>query len=665
MVLFNFVTVTIRVNMSERALEPKIPDQTEEKIKLDCAECKKLLNDPVLLPCLHSICRRCLISIYGQHESRSLISCPECCEEIEKPEGGADDFPENFFLRGLLSVYQAKKSKDVKCKICELQKRDSFATFKCLNCADFLCENCSRAHNQTRMTIKHKVEPLADLTGGSHDREMRKLQTIKCFIHDGEAIKYYCETCGIPICRDCQLELHVGHTCPHVKESQASRRQAIAGLVQNIGQKLSVIKQIEDGVDTAIKDIDKREKDLIDGVERTTQKLLAQIEKEKTDILLRLKQTMDDQRETCAERKEQIQRVYSVIEGNANFCSELVENGKDEEILYLDKTVRQRLLALQSKNLTHLHMKWNPPDVRFRNVFISVDRIGLFELTLSSEFMRQPQPALKFGSRHVAGLHLVRRMNLTVPREDGFECRATGIAPLFGDHFVVADNENRKVKIFTRLGNFVETVANLKPTGLAVCGDIIACSDQMSLNLYSNDRTIKKKIALESTGSTYPLAGLSDKYLIAANNKTSIFQVFDLRGELCHDIVPAKGCRVRNPVFIATNSKGHIIVSDWLINAVVIMDQNGNMLKEFKFKPGLGRAGWLPGSVCVDQFDNIFVSDFSRSRIVVLNPQGELMYEFSTRDHLDRPKCMTCDGNGNLLVTGKGGYMNVYMCEYA
>ena len=659
--------------MSDRALVPLVPqqmsgekfDSADEKINLECAECKKLLQDPVVLPCLHSICRRCLITIYGQHESRGIIACPECCEDFDKPDTGVNGFPENFFLKGLLSVYRAKHSKNIKCKVCELQKKDTFATFKCLNCADFLCEDHGKAHNQTRMTIEHTVEPLADLQGGVRDREMRQLQTIKCPVHEGEAIKYYCETCSTPICRDCQLELHAGHSCASVKESQAPRRRIIGDMLQNIGQKLSVLKKIEDGVDVVVKDIDKREADLIEGIERTTQKLVAQIEKEKTDILLRLKQTMDEQREACSERKEKIQRAYTVIEGNANFCKELVENGKDEEILYLDKHVKRRLLELQAKNMTPLHMKWNPPDVRFRNVFLTVDRIGLFELTLAREFMRRPEPALKFGSRHVAGLHLVRRMNLTVPREDGFECRATGIACLFGDHIVVGDNENRKVKIFTRLGNFVETVTNFKPTGLAVCSDIIAATDQMSLNLYSNDRTIKKKIALESTGSTYPLAGLLNEYLITANTKTATFQVFDLRGERYADIVPAKGCKVRNPMFIATNSKGHIIVSDWLVNSLIIMDQNGNMLKEFKFKPGLGKVGWLPGCVCVDQFDNIFVSDFSRSRIVVLNPQGDLMHEFPTRDHLDRPRCIACDGNGNILVTGKSGYLNVYLCEYA
>ena len=650
--------------MSEKVVVQRVPEN--ERLNLDCGECKKLLEDPIVLPCLHSLCRKCLHTIYGQHESHGVISCPECCEEIEKPTIGVDGFPENFFLQGVLSVYRAKTDKEIKCKICELQNKDTFAKFKCLDCADCLCEDCSRAHKQTRLTIGHTVEPLSELTNGARDEDMRQMQMINCTEHHAEAIKYYCETCGIPICRECQLERHLNHTCTTVKEAQESRRQAIEHMLQNVDQKLFSLKRIEDGVDTVIKDIDKREKDLIEGVERTTQKLIAQIEREKTDILNRLKETMDDQRDACIEKKEQIKRAYSVIEGNAKFSDELVKNGKDEEVLYLESIVRKRLQTLQAKNVTPLHMKWHPPDIRFRNVFLSVDRIGLFDLIMSREFMRRPEHPLNFGARHVAGLHLVRRMNLTVPREDGFECRATGLACLFGDHIVVGDNENRKVKIFTKFGNFVETVANFKPTGLTVCGDIIACSDQMSLNLYSNDKSVRKKISLESTGSTYPLACISDKYLVAANNKTATFQIFDLRGDICQDIVPAKGSKVRNPVFIAANSRGQIIVSDWLSNSLVIMDQNGTMVKEFRCKTSMGRPGWLPGSLCVDQFDNIFVSDYSRSRVIVLNPHGEFMYEFPTRtDNLDRPRCMACDGNGHLLITGKGGYLNVYLCEYA
>lgn len=632
---------------------------------LSCPACKNVYRDPMLLPCLHSLCRTCLLDIYSKHASLGSIQCPECEEIIDKPETGVEGFPPNHFLHGLVSVYQAKTANDIKCKICELQKKDNFATLKCLTCGDFLCEDCGRAHTLTRLTINHEIEPLVDLSDGKRDREIRHKQIIACEIHEGEAVKYYCETCSVPICRECQLELHVGHTCANAKDSQASRRKAIGNMINNVQQKGEALRKLAENVDYTLADIDKRQKDLEEGVEKTVKKLVDQIEREKRDILQALKKTMDDQRSACTERKDQIRTISDIIDGNVSFANELTKNGKDVEVLFLEKNVRQRLMSLQVKNYESLAMKWQAPDIRFRNVFLTVDRIGLFDLTLSREFNRKPEPALKFGSRHVAGFQLVRRIKVTVPREDSFECRATGLATLFGDHLVIGDQENRKVKIFNRLGHFVETIASVKPSCVAVCNDVIGVTDTMSLNLYTNDRTVKKKISLESTGSSYPLTSLRDQYFIVANNKTTTFQMYDLRGDLVHDIVPDKQAKIRNPTFITANSKGQIIVSDWLSNTVVMIDDEGQLVKEFKLKTKLGKNDWLPGSICCDHFDNIFVSDFSRSRIVVLNPQGEFMFEYPTRlDGLDRPRCMTTDGNGFLIVSGKGGYLNMYACQY-
>ncbi|XP_053395919.1 E3 ubiquitin-protein ligase TRIM71-like [Mercenaria mercenaria] len=630
-----------------------------------CPACKDVLTDPILLPCLHSLCKTCLSTSYTQNISQRVFKCPQCDDDIEKPDNGVDEFQPNYFLNGLVSVYKAKTSKDIKCKICEFQKKDNFAILKCLSCGDFLCEDCGNAHTLTRMTMDHQVESLSELQDGRRDKDMRQKQIITCKTHDGESVKYYCESCSLPICRECQLEDHVGHTCATAKDSQASRRKAIANMIINVEQKIQALKQIAENVDSTVNDINKREKDLIEGVEKTVKKLMDQIEKEKTEILKGLKQTMDDQRDACAARKEQIKTLSDIFAGNVSFCNEIVKNGKDVEVLYQEKPIRRRLMALQSKNVSDLAMKWHAPDIRFRNVFLTVDRIGLFDLTLSKGFSRKPEAPLKFGARHVTGFQLIRRINTTVPREDSFECRATGLGFLYEDHFVVGDQENRKVKIFTRMGHYTETVANVKPSGLAICCDVIGVTDTMSLHLYTNDRTIKKKISLESTGSSYPVAALSDQNFIVVNNKTASFLMFDLRGELVHDVVPAKGSKIRNPVFITSNSKGHIIVSDWLSNCVIIMDDQGKTIKEFKIKAKMGKSAWLPGSICCDHFDNIYVSDFSRSRIIVLNPQGEFMFEHETRmDYLDRPRCMTTDGNGCLLVSGKGGYLNMYNIQY-
>ncbi|XP_052777938.1 E3 ubiquitin-protein ligase TRIM56-like [Mya arenaria] len=649
--------------MSERVEDEALARLGPQSLK--CPECENVYRDPTLLPCLHSLCRPCVTTLYNQHASDGVITCTQCQEEVDKPSNGIDGFQPNYFLNGLVSVFQAKTAKDIRCKICELQKKDNFATLKCLTCGDFLCEDCGKAHTLTRMTFAHEIQPLSELSDGKRDREIRNKQIITCEQHEGEPIKYYCETCSVPICRECQLEHHVGHTCANAKDSQVSRRKAVANMIGNVEKKIEALKKIAENVDSTTTDIDKREKDLIEGVEKTVKKLMDQIEREKADILKSLKKTMDEQRDACIKRKEQINTIADIMKGNITFANDVVTNGKDVEVLFLEKTIRHRMMALQVKKLDTLAMKWQAPDIRFRNVFLTVDRIGLFELTLSREYNRKPETPLKFGARHVAGFQLVRRISTTIPREDNFECRVTGLASLFGDHFVVGDQENRKVKIFTRLGHYVETIANIKPSGIAVCNDVIGVTDQMSLNLYTNDRTIKKKISLESTGSSYPITALSNRYFVVANNKTTTFQIYDLRGELCNDIMPARGAKVRNPTFITSNSKGNIIVSDWLTNSVIMMDDSGHLVKEFKLKSKLGKNEWLPGSICCDHFDNIYVSDFSRSRIIVLDPQGEFMLEYPTRlDGLDRPRCMAVDGNGYLVVSGKGGYLNMYACQY-
>ncbi|KAH3725985.1 hypothetical protein DPMN_051840 [Dreissena polymorpha] len=197
---------------------------------LTCPECKSIFKEPMLLPCLQSVCRHCLSHIYPQHSSVGVIKCPQCEETIDKPENGIDGFPPNYFRNSLVSVYLAKTANHIRCRICELQGRDTFATLKCMNCGDFLCEDCGKAHTLTRMTIKHEIQPLSELSGGKRDQEIRNKQLIMCAIHDGESVKNYCENCNVPICRECQLELHVGHTCTNAKDLQLSRRKEVANM---------------------------------------------------------------------------------------------------------------------------------------------------------------------------------------------------------------------------------------------------------------------------------------------------------------------------------------------------------------------------------------------------------------------------------------------------
>ena len=53
------------------------------KKHLECAVCLDHFQDPKVLPCLHTYCKKCLEKVQKQSDGRSVITCPECRNETE------------------------------------------------------------------------------------------------------------------------------------------------------------------------------------------------------------------------------------------------------------------------------------------------------------------------------------------------------------------------------------------------------------------------------------------------------------------------------------------------------------------------------------------------------------------------------------------------------
>jgi hypothetical protein len=49
--------------------------------------------------------------------------------------------------------------------------------------------------------------------------------------------------------------------------------------------------------------------------------------------------------------------LSDIFAGNFAFCNDVVKNGKDVEVLYQEKAIRRRLMALQSNNISDFTMK--------------------------------------------------------------------------------------------------------------------------------------------------------------------------------------------------------------------------------------------------------------------------------------------------------------------
>ena len=68
----------------------------------DCKYCGKTteyMENPVVLPCLHSICLECLETLVRMSRREKEAECPSCACLSEIPPGGLGAFPKDSFSR--------------------------------------------------------------------------------------------------------------------------------------------------------------------------------------------------------------------------------------------------------------------------------------------------------------------------------------------------------------------------------------------------------------------------------------------------------------------------------------------------------------------------------------------------------------------------------------
>lgn len=146
-----------------------------------------------VLPCLHAFCRHCL---EGQRSPGDPLKlrCPTCDQKVSISEAGVDSLPSsNFLFNNLLDVVVSSEEQihhkngqhhrgglvggsssfhhshggllqphllgEPQCSSCD---EENPATSHCLDCQEYLCDNCVRAHQRVRLTKDHFIERLGE-----------------------------------------------------------------------------------------------------------------------------------------------------------------------------------------------------------------------------------------------------------------------------------------------------------------------------------------------------------------------------------------------------------------------------------------------------------------------------------------------------------------------
>ncbi|KAM9668677.1 E3 ubiquitin-protein ligase Midline-1 isoform X2 [Bos indicus] len=242
--------------------------------ELTCPICLELFEDPLLLPCAHSLCFNCAHRILVSHcatnesvESITAFQCPTCRHVITLSQRGLDGLKRNVTLQNIIDRFQKASvsgpnspsetrrerafdansmtsAEKVLCQFCD-QDPAQDAVKTCVTCEVSYCDECLKAThpNKKPFTGHRLIEPIPD----SH------IRGLMCLEHEDEKQNLESNLTNL-IKRNTELETLLAkliQTCQHV-EVNASRQEA--KLMEECDLLIEIIQQRRQIIGTKIKE---------------------------------------------------------------------------------------------------------------------------------------------------------------------------------------------------------------------------------------------------------------------------------------------------------------------------------------------------------------------------------------------------------------------------
>ncbi|XP_031227382.1 E3 ubiquitin-protein ligase Midline-1 isoform X2 [Mastomys coucha] len=242
--------------------------------ELTCPICLELFEDPLLLPCAHSLCFNCAHRILVSHcatnepvESINAFQCPTCRHVITLSQRGLDGLKRNVTLQNIIDRFQKasvsgpnspsetrrerafdtntmSSAEKVLCQFCD-QDPAQDAVKTCVTCEVSYCDECLKAThpNKKPFTGHRLIEPIPD----SH------IRGLMCLEHEDEKQNLESNLTNL-IKRNTELETLLAkliQTCQHV-EVNASRQEA--KLTEECDLLIEIIQQRRQIIGTKIKE---------------------------------------------------------------------------------------------------------------------------------------------------------------------------------------------------------------------------------------------------------------------------------------------------------------------------------------------------------------------------------------------------------------------------
>jgi len=592
---------------------------------------------------------------------------------------------------------------------CEVCKEDHLATFRCVDCAENMCEALAGTHLRQKATRNHNVLTLEAFN--THPQP-----SVNCLEHN-QAFAFYDTQCQNVVCRDCVALEHSGHKCISLSAAGVGCREKLQELAQKATALSNKMHDVEASVARVRQDLtlchqqeDAKITNAFNQIRAALSNREALLHAELAQVYTNKSFVLDNQLDLL---RSHITRLSSV----STRANEAVARGGDVALLLARSEVTTTFTALETQPS-------QPPKLTKEDALLTftVNTNRALSLIPSMGKINSNSTFASTTTAEGLGLSSARvgqtgTFTITARDQQGalrgvggdvFQVEVTGELPAEhkddnrvrisdcgnGTHVVTysvpphASGENLIVSVLLHgsnickspftvrlsrgcLGTFVRTWGTYGsanghfryPTGVAVCpaGKVFVCDETNRVQVFGtngnfirnwgNSMTfhIPRAIAISPRGEVLVC---EDHRVLVFSTSGAFLRTWGCAGSLTGQFVNARG--------ISVSLAGEVFVCEQNNHRVQVFDANGTFLRTWGSNGNASGFFSNPRGIVVSPTNEVFVCDHGNRRVQVFDTNGTFIRAMECIQPLavaisPAGEIIVCDGTSRIQVFDADG----------